>query len=191
MDKIKDLITNSLFYLDTNYEKYIKLFKRFKFHKLEINDSDLDYNKINFYDENEKQIFKTRYEVIGIYTSSANIWTWGWSVPRLKKNMIYTIRKLLNYGLDLPPNQDEQFLKAELITSRFRITNEIQLEMHAAIASYVSKKPMIFKLIINPDIIPNPESDIQPLVDHISKNDIVYYLYLLDEDGLMDYRTSG
>ena len=184
MDRVKDLITNSLYYFDSNYEKYNKLYNKFKYQSLEINDNDLEYNKINFYDKNQKKIFKSRYEVLGIYNSVANLWTWGWSVPRLKKNMINTIRKLLNYGLDLPPDQDDQFLKAELITSRFRISNEIQLDIHTAIASYISKKPMVYKLIINPDTVADNESNIQPIEKYPANNATVYYLYLLDEQGL-------
>ena len=66
------------------------------------------------------------------------------------KNTNYVSRKILEYGLDID-YKDISFLKTELITSKFRITDNIQLELHLALASYLSKNPVIFKYAYNPD----------------------------------------
>jgi hypothetical protein len=83
-------------------------------------------------------------------------------VPYLSKNSTYTSRKILNYGLDLGPNQE--YLKSELITSRFRITNPIQLDIHTAISSYLSQIPTIFQIS---KLERDPLTDNQNLKDFI------------------------
>ena len=84
-------------------------------------------------------------------------------------NTNYISRKILNYGLDLDTNQN--FLKTELVTSRFTVSNLLQLDIHVAIASYLTKIPNIYchKVSLNksndedyiffsdPDEIPNPK----------------------------------
>ena len=59
------------------------------------------------------------------------------------------LRNILNYGLNLDPITENTFLKTELITSRFRINDPVQLDVHIAISSYLSKVPFIFKHIIH------------------------------------------
>jgi len=96
------------------------------------------------------------------------------------------------YGTELDSQQN--FLKSELITSRFKINNSIQLDIHASIASYLSKKPMIFKMkqFKNKEIKNNlinikyPDYSKKILTSDIDVNEqstedyIEYYLFLLD-----------
>lgn len=185
MNKSKDLVINSLKYYDSNNEKNFKMFNKFKYYSIIFTGSDIDHNKIIFYDENKNKIFVSRYEALGVYNSSVHLWAWSWSIPVLSKNMVYTSRKILNYGLDLVPSKDDLFIKSELITSRFKVTSEIQLDIHAAIASYIAKRSMVYKLIRSPSLI-TPESagsDIYEILDMQSDDFIIYYLFLLDENG--------
>ena len=95
--------------------------------------------------------------------------------------MSYISRKILNYGLDLTP--DEQFLKSELITSRFRISSKIQLDIHVALASYLTKMPLIYKHITIPNTKTSTEDDnIIEIVTDVNDETFhtQYYLFLLD-----------
>lgn len=107
------------------------------------------HNCISFYDKSKNLINTYEYEILGMYNSTGNIWLWAWANALTKKNAIVTAKKILNYGLDL--DRDYLFLKNELITSRFRISNPIQLDMHVAIGLYLSKKNMIFSYRIYDD----------------------------------------
>lgn len=181
MSKTKELIINSLEYYDRNSEKNRRIFQKIKYYSYERSQSDVEHNSIIFYDKNKKEIYRSRYEIIGTYYSTQKLWTWSWSVPNFDKNSVYISRKILNYGLDIPPLKEDLFMKAELITSRFKITNEVQLDIHIAIASYISKKPMIYKIVenlgkkFNEPIIPVMEEE---------KDYKIYYLFLLDDKDI-------
>lgn len=173
-----NIVVDSLNYYDKNTEKYSYLFENTKYVKFKITNNDLEHSMIYLYDKNKKEVFKSRYEIIGIFTNFSKTWTWAWSIPHLYKNMAYTSRKILNYGLDLDPN--ERFLKSELVTSRFRITNSVQTDLHVAIASYLSKNPLIYKYVAYSGNMKGPDD----LVEIVTKNDIsysLYYLFILDQ----------
>ena len=87
----------------------------------------------------------------------------------------------MNYGAELDP--ELSFLKTELVTSRFRISDPIQLEIHTAIASYLSKKPVIFKLksFIDLNIVENNLLDVINSKNPLEQNNFsIYYLFILD-----------
>ncbi len=67
MNKTKDLILNSLEYLDKHQEKYEKFFQKIKYYSYSYSNNDLNHNKILFYDDNKKLFFESRFEIIGIY----------------------------------------------------------------------------------------------------------------------------
>jgi hypothetical protein len=178
-----NLVSDALEYLDNNTDKYEHLFKKVKYVKFVNNENELDHSKIYLYDENKAEIYQSKYEVIGLYNNMSQTWVWAWSIPRMRKNSIYISKKILNYGIDLPSNSQE-FLKTELITSRFRISNEIQLDMHAGIASYLSKQPLVYKYKIHlePDIFKYGEDKLID-VTKIGENPesyTIYYFFLLD-----------
>ena len=181
-DKTKELITQSLNYYDINTEKYSKLYDKFKYYSIITSESDTDHNRIVFYDKNKEIIFKTRYEILGMYNATSNLWIWGWSIPSLQKNELYLSRKILNYGFDVLLNESH-FLKSELITSRFRISDTLQLNIHISIASYISKNPMIFRLIYDPDINEKDEKGPFKVLNKLVKNSIAWFLYLLDTES--------
>ena len=63
---------------------------------------DRDKNIIKFNDYNDKQsIFK--YEFLGIFDNTTNIWMWAWLVPEFMYNETSIVRKLMNYGLKISP----------------------------------------------------------------------------------------
>ncbi|AYV76853.1 MAG: hypothetical protein Barrevirus2_6 [Barrevirus sp.] len=176
----KDLIVNSLNYYDTNNEIYNKMFSKAAYYSYQVGKHDLEYSVITFYNKNMKELFRSRYEFIGIYNPKVNIWIWGWAVPSLKRSQINLIKKVLNYGINL--DQESIFLKSELITSRFKIVNELQLDMHLAISSYISKEPCVKAIIDNrSELVEHEGKDLLPLEKEINEKTIlINYLYLLD-----------
>ncbi len=180
---VNDIIINSLNYYDTNYEKYDKLIESIVYIKFIRKNNDLEHNVLIFYDKNKKEIFQSKYEIIGIYNKSYNLWVWAWAMPKLKKNLSYISRKILTYGLDL--DYDKNYIKSELITSRFKITNQTQLDIHISIASYLAKIPMIYKFVSNPYNTEDPNSDnMIKIIDENNEFDtdlnVNYYLFILD-----------
>lgn len=177
MDNIS-LVRNALSYYDANKEKYKKIFLNDEYFKIIKNKLDNEHNTIILYDENKKEIYKSRYEIIGIYDFPNSLWTWGWSIVDLRKNTTTIIRKVLQYGLELDP--EDNFIKIELINSRFRVSTRTQLDIHLAIASYLSKKPIIYELVLDENMEPqNTDEDaIHPI--NVTDKSISYFLFLLD-----------
>lgn len=176
------LVSDALEYYDLNSEKYESFFKNVKTVRFEAPASDTDYYTILFFDDNNNLIGKSRYENIGIYSHRGKIWTWAWSISTFAKNTINIIRKILNYGFDI--DTDKRYLKNELITSRFQISDKTQIDIHVAIASYLSKQPTIVIL----KKIPNSnESIIVKDVDFNGKiEDVYYFLFILDNKNLIN-----
>lgn len=181
---IENLIQDALEYYDINTEKYDDFFKSIKFIKLINALKDMDHNSIILYNNDKKELLTSRYEIIGVYTNQSKTWTWAWSNPKFRKNTTIIARKIVNYGMELDP--ESRFLKTELITSRFRITNPIQLDIHAAIASYLSKKTMIFKYQVYNNFRPGTDGlvDITNIPD-IGRNEyLIYFMFLLDNPSI-------
>ena len=181
MNKNKDIIVNSLKYYDYNNEKYSKIIDKAFYYSIIRSNNDIVHDTIVFYDKYKNIIFKSRFEIFGFYSAVTQLWAWSWSIIKYPKNLIFLARKILNYGLDLGPDEDP-FLKAELITSRFRITNDIQLDIHAAIASYISKKPFIFKVIIEPENIRENPEEIYEIIKDKTNTSIIQFLFILDDN---------
>lgn len=171
------LVTTALEYLDTNNEIYNGVLKNAKYVKFIHAESDLEHNKIVYYNKNKEEIFRSKYEIIGLYNSTSNTWTWAWAIPSFEKNTTNIVRRIWNYGALLDPNV--RYLKTELITSRFRVADPIQLDIHVSIASYLSKNPLIYK---HYHYI-NAKLDTDGLL-HIDegddKNYTIYFMFLLD-----------
>jgi hypothetical protein len=187
MDNIS-LVTTALEYYDLNSEKYDGLLKHARYLKFIDVKSDMENNVVCFYDKNKTEIFRSRYEIIGLHNPSSNTWTWAWAIPFFRKNNTNIARKLWNYGAMLDP--DVRYLKSELITSRFRVADSIQLDIHVGIASYISKNPFVYKYGIGSIVtgddgnitINTAEQDSDGLIpmDQTAKHVLVYYMFLLD-----------
>lgn len=162
-----NIVATALEYFDRNTYKYKKFLSNIKFYKIKHNNTDIDRSVIIFYNKHEKILAECKYEEIGNYYPKNNVWVWSWGIPSLPKNKSFLSRKILTYGLDIninTSNNDNKnknnkkndinnyniidttniFLKAELITPRLRLNNIIQLEIHLAITSYLTKLPFIF-----------------------------------------------
>lgn len=146
MNNLKEIITDSLEYYDSNNEKYMKIFEIVKYYNRKDAINDMERPTFTFYDKNKKPLFTSTYEIVGLYHSKSKFWSWSWSIPYFRKNMIQISKKILNYGIDLDPHFG--IIKQELINSRFEVFNEVQLDIHISIASYLSKQPLIFKNVI-------------------------------------------
>ena len=139
-------IKNALEYLDRNRHKLEIKLKDVHTYKTTTTNKDTEHSVIHFYDKNKKKLYSSRFEVIGLYTDPLKLWAWAWALPTIPKNISYMSRKLLMYGLDLDYQFEGKNLKTELITSRFHIKNKIQIDLHLAIASYLTKIPYIYDI---------------------------------------------
>jgi hypothetical protein len=166
-----DIIKLALEYYDKQSEKYDVLLKTIHTVDFETAKHDLDYNKIFMYNKDKELILESKYEIMGAYYPNTNIWIWGWSLHKLNKYYVKIIKNLFDYGIQLNPNTpNNSFLKMELVTSRFKISDKIQLEIYAAIAAYLSKTTFVFKY----------DSNIYDLDNKTlkSKEEIIYYLFI-------------
>jgi len=170
------LVTDALAYYDQSNEKYQNSFKNVKYTKTFRSNNDLEHNVIVMYNDKKEEILRSRYEIIGLFNSDSKIWTWAWAIPKFSKNNTHIIRKILNYGTELDP--ENMFLKMELITSRFRIADPIQLDIHVSIASYLSKKPLIYNHYTHMEYKLDVDNyyDIKTESDHFT----IYYMFLID-----------
>jgi hypothetical protein len=177
------IIDDALEYYDKAQEKYRDNYINVHYISIETTEKDLEHNVMIFYDSNLKELFRSRFERIGIFDIKSNLWIWAWAISKLKKNETNIIRKILFYGTELDP--ETIYLKTELITSRFKITNKTQLDIHCAVASYLSKKNKLFNYRIcgSTKIIDNKYVDIinQDLsMDNTGNYDLISYIFLLD-----------
>lgn len=181
MNRPITLVSDALEYYDANFEKYNDKLQQIRYVKFSDATADMDRNLIYLYDENKKLLAQSRYEIIGLYSGVTDTWTWAWSIASFRKNTTYISRKILNYGTELDP--DQKFLKTELVTSRFRIADNIQLDIHAAIAAYLSKQPIVYKYhtYISEAMKVSSDGliDILPEVEQ-AKSYTTYYMFLLD-----------
>lgn len=175
-----NIVNDALKYYDQNNEIFYELKKRIKYVKhADVDQKDIEGIKLVFYDQNKQELFTSRVEILGKYYNTINTWIWGWSLPNIDKSLTSIIRKVFFYGTDINiHNSANVLLKNELITSRFRIVDEIQLEIHCAIASYLAKKPFIFmwkEFLIKPGEIGEAKGEF-----YKGNSDITYYTYIVD-----------
>ena len=178
------IVSDALQYYDKNSEEYEYFFKDIKYVSFETKENDTEHNIIYFYDKNKKEMFRSQYEILGTYNKTSNIWMWAWSNPEFSKNSVYISKKILNYGIDL--DKESKYLKTELIFGRFRISNNVQLDMHLALASYLSKIPIIFKYNAMAEAKIHDTNKVE-LVNNPKSDDfyVTYYLFILDYEKIL------
>lgn len=142
------MIMQALEHYDKVNEKNTHVTSGAVYYKFSGRDKPNDHN-ITLYDKDKNIILKATYDVIGAYHSNHNLWIWGWADPSMRKVTVQTSRKILMYGIDQHPH-DNPALKSELITSRFHITNRLQLDIHVALASYIGKQDIIYEVRMQP-----------------------------------------
>jgi len=139
-DNIGNIIKKSL----DNYELRNNEFREF------IKDDQVSFdrinNKITFIEK--KKFF--RYNVLGMFDKSNNVWFWGWMMPLFYTNEFDITIELLNYGLKINPtpvnriSNDKLYIKTQLINSRFLLDNFFQLEIHLALSCFLVKDKIKF-----------------------------------------------
>ena len=176
-----DVVNDALKYYDGNNDKYNKIKKQIKYVKHATSDiKDIEGVKLIFFDKDMKDLFTSRVEILGKYYNSINVWVWGWSLPSMKKAYTSIIRKVFLYGtdIDIDKNPTNILLKNELVTSRFRIEDNVQIDIHCAIASYLAKKPFIF---VWKDLPLKDKDDDSALEIHNDiDTDVTYYTFFID-----------
>jgi len=137
---LSSLINNALVYYDKNnieYDRYIKSDNI----TIKRETKNIIFNDIN----NE-----FNYEFLGIFDNTTNIWIWSWLVPEFMYNETTIARQLLNYGLKIsstPSNKldnEQLYLKTQMVNSRFLLYDDFQLDLHLAISSYLAKETFKF-----------------------------------------------
>ena len=172
-----NLVKDSFDYYDSNYDEFESFLNGIDEIQIwNIQDDEMTPNEILFL-QGESKIHKSPYQIIGMYTTGSNSWIWAWASPTLEKKDTYIIAKVLNYGIQLNPSKN-MFLKTELITSRFIITNMIQLELHIAIGSYLAKVPFIIGIykVGDKHLLIKNINDISKL----PKNTKILFLYVIN-----------
>jgi len=181
MNATDDILKTALEYYDTNHEKYKHMFENVNYVKFDNDPSDMGNSKLVMLDDDKNEIRTVKYELIGTYDHTYRVWIWAWSIPSLGKNLSYKSRRILSYGMDLEYKR-YPFLKFELITSRFVVTDPIQLDMYTAVASYIAKHRIIFKIKVKNNF---DGSGIRLIKDEMDNEDThSYYLFIyLDENN--------
>ena len=171
-DFLKKCIKN---YDDQNY-KYKKYIKNKK-HLLSTLDYDIkntNPNEITFNFKNSKKIFN--YELLGIYDYSSKIWIWGWVINNNLNLKINISKYLLEYGLKLDINYNDdnydinKIIKPLLLNSRIQIDNFIQLDINLSIYFYLIKNNIYFIYIF------------KKYLDNNKKKFVIYYLLIINND---------
>jgi len=169
MYDINLLIKTALTHYDNNRTKYKNFFEKIEYKKIVLANNDIDHNEVVFYDKNKKEIFKSKYEVLGVYYPFYNLWAWGWSLPTMPKNTIQLSKKLLLYGLDLDvSNVLQRHLRVELSLSRFKVVDKTQIDIHIALGSYLTKKPIVYEFNYYP-------------IESSKSKDGIFYIVLFDD----------
>jgi len=133
-------IIKSLEYFDTKNQKYDDYTKS--------QDSQVD--EINKEIKIKSKVFN--FQTLGTFDVNSKVWLWSWVTPYLSLEETKLSREILNYGLKLEPDsnaQEHYFIKGQIINSRMRFQDEIQLEIFlASICAIIKDKyDFLFKRI--------------------------------------------
>ena len=179
---MSDIVKQAFDYYDSN--NHIYKVKHANFFEIISNQYDTQHNIIVFYDKNKQEIYRSRFEIMGSYFNDTNTWIWGWAIPFLRKNTQRIIKNVLNYIIDMDLSEVDLIFKTELMTSRTRISNMIQIEKYGAISSYLSKNPMTYHIDISNDLDkPNDiyDSGMHPIIGKMPRDKFIrFYIFLLD-----------
>ena len=148
------VVSEALKYYDQNNEKYKRLTDKIKYWQAieREHDTDTSPRVFIFMNGDRKELFRSRVEVLGRYNKF--VWEWGWTLADMANSYLKTIRSVLLYGTDIDThtNRKNIFLKSELTTSHFKITDIAQIEIHCAIAMYLTKKKLVLPVLYKGDV---------------------------------------
>lgn len=185
MENYKVFVTDSLSEYDKNMKEQYKFLQNAEYFKFYNTDESMKNDKIVFYDENNEKILEAEYELIGTYNVFHTLWTWAWGNPAYDKKWTRIITKILNYGFSLDPKKNYH-LKLELVNSRFIISDYIQIDIHLAIASALSKIKNIYGLVVPSDgkkivFVEKNNVEQQKIYKNLEDKDVkIHYLFLFN-----------
>ena len=139
--ELADLINKSFIYYENQNNKYKEY--------IENSVAIFDNKYIELHDKNNMEDIKIKrpFEILGIFDNDTNVWFWSWVIPYIDKSHTVLVRELLNYGLKLEPENISNYhyyLKPQLLNARILINNNIELDLHLALSSYLIKKKYMF-----------------------------------------------
>jgi len=139
------ILKNALNYYDKNTHLYNSYFrnKNYKYETPTI--ENIRYIIIK--NEDDKIVFKSKYEWIGLITydekNKISIWQWAWGIPWLTKKSLSIAIELFKYATNLDIKRDNKLLKSLLLKTNTKIINNMHLDIYKAIISYYTKSPYI------------------------------------------------
>jgi hypothetical protein len=128
-----------------------------------------DMDTIILYDDEKRQIYESRIQILGNYNDRNKIWSWGWSLYNEESIKTLLSRKIFDYAWNIN-DKNMKLFKKELIESNTIIKNPIQLDIKMALCSYITKK----NFILTYPVIPIKLTD----------DNIINYKKLLESDDL-------
>ena len=170
-------ILSALDFFDKSKEKYLSLMSKVKFYSITKSTNDVDKNYITLYDSANLKLFSSRFELMARYEPQTNIWCWAWNLPFEYKNITSKSRELLNYGFDLDPHVEDTQLRNILTSGRFVISDDIELDMYTALASYLTKLPLILQIHHQNSSVATITGTLDPMMSNTILSE---YLYLFD-----------
>lgn len=198
-NKIDSIIRDSLEYYDINSEKYYNFIQKIKYIKRIENPLKVE---ILLLDKNKNELLQSHIEILGVFFPKRKLWKWSWSIPVCPKKLTFISRKILDYALNLEET-DDYLLKSKFINSSIDIVNDLQLDIHIAIASRIAKQPLILKHYVileddeNDDIYTGDDASDNTNLENIdnfyldisntkSANDnyMILYMFILNYDDI-------
>lgn len=177
------ILSVAIEYYDKNNELYEKIKNQIAYIETDTIPGNTVASFLIFFDSDNKILFRSKFGVIGIFYKIYHMWIWGWAHPGLEYEMVATIKNVFVHALSLNSHTTDLFIiKSELITSRFGISDDTQIDIHCAIASYLAHIPFIIK--IN-QFIPIAGSRIQFEPPDSTTYPFSTYVYIMNPPNVM------
>lgn len=132
----QSVIPKALEYYDTIGHLYRDLFRQIDSYRYRYSKDPALQNYVEFYDKHNNLLGQSAFQLLGVYSPKNALWAWGWSIPTIPSNRLRLSRRLLTYGLD----NEDAVIRSELVNSRFTIKHAISLDVHLALASYLTQR---------------------------------------------------
>ena len=175
----KSIIPLALEYFDSLKVKYDKMFDKMEFIRFKKYPEKGKMDKLELFDEEKNLKQEWNYQILGFIMHNENgtkEWVWAWSVPEYEKESALS-HEIKKYG-DKLDEDHLNFLKQELISKKFEITNPIQAEIHISLACYLSKAKLIYKHTFDPSNLEKSKEPFYPIKSEVKLPYQEFYLVL-------------
>lgn len=88
-------------YYNIQYNNIKRLISKDKNYHFEFLYTDNNKHIVDIYDikkNKKKLVLKAEYEILGCYNAICSIWTWGWAMSMVEKNLTESSRKIRNFS---------------------------------------------------------------------------------------------